>query len=570
MFCILTNNTNYNNTNIGSNQVAYLIKDAKYMPTIIEYEITSTKEYNPKGDKILGKTYVINNLFECYVASDQRTNNSITFKGLLYEQTKKYNYGRLYQIIQSKENLEPEFTDELTAEQMKEVDDFIRENDRDKLTTSEGDIELKMLFESIDHLKYVQPLEFQDILIDFNISYSVNRDLKMYKNAKTNTKTKGFARMKLRTGDDLNASNTPTNAYGKMNLYVPNTDHLRELTNYFDPLYKFVLLKTGKYTEKDLSDITKKDNNDKTLFGDLRTYINENKTEGITSTIEASIQDYIYVSNEANKNNNEINKMFTFLKNLDKKTDEVDTGNLSKDWVKIIDKNDLYKYLFNDFLKNKELNKVLSEKIDRVIQANSTKGSVAPIYSTLLEDGTRYVYTELIRYLAFSVTKYESENIEEDVKGTYYMERRSFKNNSIYKLNVSNRILKLMRDENLTEKFISELKTENDIKKINDLKLDELVEKWLEKAISETNLCNSIKYVNGGFLFNLFVTLNARGFTNLNIYTQPSLKFGTMQESGDGEGKKYLKVNHAIKCINKVFKREMNNGKVIENPDNDF
>ena len=125
-----------------------------------------------------------------------------------------------------------------------------------------------------------------------------------------------------------------------------------------------------------------------------------------------------------------------------------------------------------------------------------------------------------------------------------------FKEQAIYKLSISNSVLSLLDSNGLLENFIAQFDDKEDIKYYEENKIKDKINKWLTGIRNGKKLLNSIRYVNGGLLYNLFITLSNRGFTEFTFQVQPTIRYGTVQGSNT-----FVKVTHNIKLIDEVKQR---------------
>lgn len=528
MYAGLYNNTNFHSSNMEHADPMILVADPDVLPLIDVIEVTEEEEIIDQATKkVKGIRYVINDIYEFYIKNDNSKGSSVTIRGYLKEDVRAYSYLRLYQIIYGKTDVV-----ELDEEQMKKVSDWVDQFDKDSC----DDKEILRLVQSMYYIKQFPDDKAIDIILEIPVSYDISKDIAHFLSMQNNIKTKSFASLEIRKDcadcDDIKM----LNSYSKMRFKIANSI-ASKFNAVFDPIIRFIIKKSG-YSPKD----------DSPIFINQSKYTQaETQKEMVWSTIETSINAF----SETKKKVSDPDYLPEYIGEI---SDVIGFDRRKDNQPIIKDVNKLYKTINDKFIMSAYLNPSLKQLISS--QEQQRKKSNILFDAKLISDPEiPYIYTGLVRYLAFGIKQLKfNEYTDPSVIQILKNKNSQFKEQSIYKLSISNSVLSLLDSNGLLENFISQVDKEEDIKYFEENKIEDKINNWLNGIRNERKLLNNIRYVNGGLLYNLFVTLSNRGFTEFTFQVQPTIRYGTVQGSN-----KFVKVTHNIKLIDEVKQRVISN-----------
>lgn len=524
MYAGLYNNTNYNSSNMEHADPMILVVDPDVLPLIDVIEVTVKEEIIDQATKnVKGIRYVINDIYEFFIKNDNSKGSFVTIRGYLKEDVKAYTYIRLYHIIYGNTDVV-----ELTEEQMKDVSKWVDEFDRDSCE----DKEILRLVQSLYYINQFPDDKAIDIILEIPVSYSISKDVAHFLSMQNNIKTKSFASLEIRKDcadcDDIKM----LNSYSKMKFKIANSI-ASKFNAVFDPIIKFIVGKSG-YTPKDESPI----------FISQTKYVHtETQKDMVWSTIETSITSF----SESKKKASDPDYLPEYIGEI---SDCISFDRKNDNQPIINDVNKLYKAINDKFIMSAALNPSLKQLISSQEQQKK-KSNI--LFDAKLTSNSEipYIYTGMVRYLAFGIKQLNfKEYTDPSVIQILKNKNSQFKEQAMYKLSLSNSVLSLLDGEGLLENFIAQFDKEDDVKYYEDNKIKDKISKWLTGIRNEKKLLNSIRYVNGGLLYNLFITLSNRGYTEFTFQVQPTIRYGTVQGSN-----KFIKVTHNIKLIDEVRQR---------------
>lgn len=521
MYAGLYNNTNYNSSNMEHADPMILIVDPDVLPLIDVIEVTEQEEIiDQTTKKVKGIRYVINDIYEFYIKNDNSKGSFITIRGYLKEDVKIYTYLRLYQIITNESNVV-----ELDKEQMKIVSEWVDEFDKDSC----DDKEIMRLVQSMYYINQFPDDKAIDIILEIPVSYEISKDTAHFLLMQNNIATKSFASLDIRK-DCADCDDTKMlNSYSKMRFKIAN-NIASKFNSVFEPIIRFIVEKSG-YSPK----------SENPIFINQSKYVQaETKKEMIWSTIETSISAFT----ESKKKVSDPDYLPEYLGEI---SDFIGVDRKKDNQPIIKDVNKFYKTINDKFIMSASLNPSLKQLISS--QEQQRKKSNILFDAKLTSDPEiPYIYTGMIRYLAFGIKQLKfNEYSDPSVIQVLKTKNSQFKEQAIFKLSLSNSVLSLLDNNGLLENFISQLDDEEDIKYFDENNIEDKINKWLGIIRNEKKLLNNIRYVNGGLLYNLFVTLSNRGFTEFTFHVQPTIRCGSIQGSNS-----FVKVTHNIKLIDEL------------------
>lgn len=521
MYAGLYNNTNYNASNIEHADPMILITDPDVLPLIDVIEVTAQEEViDQTTKKLKGIRYVINDIYEFFIKNDNSKGSFVTIRGYLKEDVKLYTYLRLYQFITGEANVV-----EIDKAKMKIVSDWVDEFDRDSCDNKE----IMRLVQSLFYVEQFPDDKPIDIILEIPVSYEISKDVHHLLSMRENPKAKPFASLDIRKDcadcDDIKM----LNSYSKMRFKIANS-LASKFNSVFDPIVRFIAEKSG-YSPKD----------ENPIFINQSKYTQaETKKELLWSTIETCITPFT----ESKKKSEDPDYLPDCIGEI---ADLIATDRKNDNQPIIKDINKLYKTINDKFIMSASLNPSLKQLISS--QEQQRKKSNILFEAKLISDPEiPYIYPGMIRYLAFGIKQLKfSEYTDPSVIQILKTKNSQFKEQALFKLSISNSVLTLLDSNELIENFISTLDNDGDIKYFDDNNIGDKIDKWLNVIRNEKKILNTIRYVNGGLLYNLFVTLSNRGFTEFTFQVQPTIRCGSIQGSNS-----YIKVTHNIKLIDEV------------------
>lgn len=524
MYAGLYNNTNYQSSNMEHADPMILVANPDVLPLIDVIEVTEQEEIIDQATKkVKGIRYVINDIYEFYIKNDNSKGSFVTIRGYLKEDVRVYTYLRLYQIISGQSDVV-----ELDKEQMKEVSDWIDEFDKDSCENKE----IMRLVQSVYYIKQFPDDKAIDIILEIPVSYDISKDIAHFLSMQNNIKTKSFASLEIRKDcadcDDVKM----LNSYSKMRFKIANSI-ASKFNAVFDPIIRFIIELSG-FSPKDESPI---------FINQSKYTQTETQKEMVWSTIETSITPFT----ESKKKATDPDYLPEYIGEI---SDFIGVDRKKDNQPIIKDVNKFNKTINDKFIMSASLNPSLKQLISS--QEKQKKKSNILFDARLTSDPEiPYIYTGMIRYLAFGIKQLKfNEYTDSSVVQILKNKNSQFKEQAIYKLSISNSVLNLLDNNGLLENFISQIDDEDDIAYYEENNIEDKINKWLSVIRNEKKLLNSIRYVNGGLLYNLFVTLSNRGFTEFTFQVQPTIRYGVIQGSN-----KYVKVTHNIKLIDDLKQR---------------